>query len=156
MFSINAVWSSLSSLTSETWTGSFSRPAICAARQRRSPATISKRSPLRRTTMGCTRPALLIDSANSCSLTSSKRVLGCSGLGSSRSRSTSRCGCLASTTGTGAESGGARVLGIQALSPRPSAGRRSDFCATAYQAFAGAARRGAAPLRDRSSWERAT
>ena len=55
----------------------FASPARCAARQRRSPAMISKRSPsIGRTRIGCMMPCSRIDCASSSSDASSIRVRG--------------------------------------------------------------------------------
>ena len=69
MFSISAIAAAASSGTSCTSTGTSSRPARRAARTRRSPAMISKRSPappsMRRTSTGCITPCALMLSASS-------------------------------------------------------------------------------------------
>ena len=71
MFSMSATATADSSGMSRMTAGIVCRPAICAARQRRSPATISYSvSPpvtfgSGRTTIGCTTPCALIDSASS-------------------------------------------------------------------------------------------
>jgi ATP-dependent Clp protease ATP-binding subunit ClpA len=65
------------------------QPKSQAARQRRSPATISYRPSTRRTRMGWRMPLDLIDCASSSSRWSSMSVLGCRGLGCSRSMSSS-------------------------------------------------------------------
>jgi len=72
MFSISAIAMTVRSSSSRTTTGTSSRPASCEARQRRSPATISKLSgPSWRTRIGWITPCALIDSASSASLVSS-------------------------------------------------------------------------------------
>ena len=69
--------------TSRTATGTFSRPARWAARQRRSPAMISYAFPARRTTMGWMRPLDLIERASSSMRASSARARGWYGFGES-------------------------------------------------------------------------
>src|SRR3569832_479613 len=66
MFSISAIAIAALSGTSRTTAGISCRPAICAARQRRSPAMISY-SPLPSgfSTMGCTTPCARMDAARS-------------------------------------------------------------------------------------------
>ena len=61
----------LPAATSRTTIGTRSRPATLAARQRRSPAMIWKRSPTLRTTIGWMMPLARIDCASSCSRASS-------------------------------------------------------------------------------------
>src|SRR5262245_19344350 len=118
MFSMRAICSSDRSCpgaTSRTAIGTRSRPASFAARQRRSPAMIWKRSPIRRTTMGWMTPLVLIDCASSWSLASSTCPRGWKSFGARRSMSVS-------TVAVGR--GGGRS-GISALRPLPSAGRFS-------------------------------
>ena len=93
--------------------GIAARPAARAARQRRSPTSSWYRSPARRTTTGCSTPCCSIESESLASASGSKRLRGCSGLGSMRS--------------TGISPG--EGLGRQAPAParraaRPAAGRR--------------------------------
>src|SRR6185369_1426127 len=118
MFSMSAICNSDRSCpgaTSRTAMGTRSRPASFAARQRRSPAMIWNRSPIRRTTMGWMTPLLLIDCASSWSLASSTCPRGWNSFGVRRSISVS-------TVAVGR--GGGRS-GINALRPLPSAGRFS-------------------------------
>jgi len=62
--------------------GITSSPAKRAARHRRSPATMVYRLPSGYTMMGCITPDCWIDSASWRSASSSKRLRGCSRLGS--------------------------------------------------------------------------
>ncbi len=57
------------------------KPAACAARHLRSPATISNVLPTGRTTIGCSKPTSFREKANSSKSASSKTVLGCFGFG---------------------------------------------------------------------------
>ena len=77
-------------------TGTVARPASFAARSRRSPVTTSYPWPVRRTTIGCRIPTSRIDAANSASVSSSNRLLGCFGLGAIALAGTSRSPVLAS------------------------------------------------------------
>src|SRR5436190_9821192 len=66
MFSISDIASAVSSGTSRTRAGISVSPAICAARQRRSPAISSNESrPSGRTSTGCINPFARIDAASS-------------------------------------------------------------------------------------------
>ena len=77
MFSISASASAAWSGTDFTSAGTSRSPAFCAARQRRSPATISKRPPSTgRTRIGCMIPCSRIESASSASDASSIFVRG--------------------------------------------------------------------------------
>src|SRR5688572_4905519 len=118
MFSIRATASRRSSAMSRTTTGILRRPARCAARQRRSPATISYPPSTLRTTIGWMMPLARIERASSSILASSIDVRGWNWLGRRRSVSTSSERSL--TAGTGAS-------GMSAERPRPSAGRFSTM-----------------------------
>src|SRR5258708_25747912 len=89
MFSIREISRMFSEDMSLTTQGILCNPAFWAARHLRSPAMISKRSPLRRTTRGCMMPLCRIDCASSSSLFSLKMLRGCSPVGSRRSISSS-------------------------------------------------------------------
>ena len=72
IFSIRAMAKADSSGISRINVGTSVNPAICAARQRRSPAMISKRSsprasPIGRTRIGCIRPCTRMEAASSSS-----------------------------------------------------------------------------------------
>src|SRR4051812_42501578 len=117
MFSISAISStdrSWPSATSRTTTGTRTRPALPAARQRRSPAMISNRSPTLRTTIGWMIPFDLIDRASSSNRSSSIAPRGWNVFGAIRSMSTSSV-----------ETRGSDASGMSALRPFPRAGRFS-------------------------------
>ena len=83
-FSISAKAAACSSVTSLIRTGTSSRPASRAARQRRSPAMMMYPVPsfLGRTAMGCSKPFSVMLAASWFSASWSKCLRGCSGSGS--------------------------------------------------------------------------
>src|SRR5688500_13537913 len=121
MFSIKATASRRSSGMSRTTTGTFRSPAICDARQRRSPAMISYPLSALRTTIGWMTPCALIDRDSSSMRVSSMTVRGWKRFG--RSRSMSISSARSGAAGTGVDATGAS--GISADNPRPRAGRFS-------------------------------
>src|SRR5688572_2480641 len=83
MFSTSPTTAAVGSAISRTSAGIRSRPAIFAARQRRSPATISNRPPTLRTRMGCNTPLARIELESSWSSPGSNSLRGWCGLGTS-------------------------------------------------------------------------
>jgi hypothetical protein len=77
-------------MNSRTIAGISCSRARCAARQRRSPAMIWKRSPCGRSRIGWSTPRSAIEAASSSSASSSKMRRGWLGLGSIRAISISR------------------------------------------------------------------
>src|SRR5258708_3274077 len=116
------------SLTSTGTMGTSCSPAICDARQRRSPAMISYRSctpRTGRTTIGWITPCSLIESASSPSSVSEKSRRGLRGLGFRNSIGTLRCArgrsrCAASPP----------TSPIRLARPRPSRERASSAIAS--------------------------
>src|ERR1700678_3213396 len=116
------------SLTSTGTIGISCRPAICEARQRRSPAMISKRScapRTGRTTIGWITPCCLIESASSLSSASANSFRGLRGFGLRNSIGTLRCArgrsrCAASPP----------TSPIRLARPRPSRERASSAIAS--------------------------
>ena len=130
MFSISAASSASASSRSRTSAGIVSRPAICAARQRRSPATSSYVPPATgRTSTGCSTPRSRSEPASASSAASSKERRGCLGLGTM------------SSTGS--------VAQVVAGGGRRSAGDREDLRQAAAHAARGRAHV-AAPARTTS------
>gem|GEM_PF-4379467 len=80
-------------------TGTSDSPARCAARHRRSPATMRKPSPSSVTTSGCTIPCARIDSASSSNAVSSKWDLGCNRFGRNLEVGMDRPGAAALASG---------------------------------------------------------
>ena len=141
MFSMSATWSSWSSGTSRTTTGTLSRPARCAARQRRSPATISNRPSTRRTRTGCSTPC----AANRLRELLELRLLDVGARLTRVGRQQIDVELLRRRVAARAGGGGA-ASGISALSPRPNAGRFSAMRLTPSER-----RRRPPPRRRRSS-----
>ena len=115
-----AISSASSSLASTTTTGTSCRPARCAARQRRSPATISKLSAApgtARTMIGWMMPRSRTDPTSSSSSVSGKTLRGLRGFGRKNSIGTRR-GLRGAARSTVAVS--APTSPMSAARPRPS------------------------------------
>src|SRR5882724_6934160 len=122
-----AISSASLSLTSTGTIGTSCNPAICEARQRRSPAMISKRSwtpRTGRTTIGWMTPCCLIDEASSPSSASEKLRRGLRGLALRNSIGTLRCARGRSTCAASPPTSPIRLA-----RPRPSRERVSSAIA---------------------------
>ena len=115
-FSTRAISNASRSLASRSSAGISFSPARCAARQRRSPATMAKPVPLLRTRIGSSTPCSRIEPASSSSRFSSKLLRGWEAL-----RWTASMGSCMTVRPEGA---GGAALERRAAIPRPRAGRR--------------------------------